>query len=164
MRNLKPVLLALAATALIAGVGCGSSGGGSSSDQLSKEEYASQVKAILQPLGSDLQSVGDTVRQSGSAQELSDNVKTAEDRIQAAVDQLEALNPPSEAQGANDALVSALNVFNDALKKLSDAAGSNDTQEILKTATALPAAVTTLQSQLNEVKKKLEDAGISVSG
>src|SRR5918995_2337540 len=80
MRHLKLLLLALAATALIAAAGCGGddNGGGG---ELSAEDYAGEVRDILDPLGAELREIGDVVRQSDSAEQLADNVQTAEDEI-----------------------------------------------------------------------------------
>ena len=163
MRYLRFLLLALAATALLATAGCGGGDSGDS-NQLSKGEYSQKLKDTLEPLGTELQDIGSKVRQAGSTQELADSVKSAEDQIQRSIDELKSIQPPSEAESANDALISALDTFNAALKKLSDAAGSDNTAEILTTASQLPGAVEALQSKLDDVKNQLEDAGIDVSG
>ena len=131
MRYVRILLPALVATALIVGAGCGGGDDNGGSDQLSKDEYAQKLKDTLEPLGTELQGIGDQVRQAGSAQELADSVKSAEDQIQRSIDELKSIQPPSEAESANDALVSALDTFNAALKKLSDAAASDNTAEIL---------------------------------
>jgi len=156
MRYIRILASALAITALIVGAGCG--GGDDSND-----EYAEEVKTVLEPLGSELQEVGDAVSRSANAQQLADSVQTAEDEIQTAVDELEAIDPPSDVEDAHQKLISTLDQFNVALGKLSAAAETGDTAEILSTAGELPAAVTELQSDLSEVTTELEDAGIEVS-
>jgi ABC-type transporter Mla subunit MlaD len=163
MPKLMLALLTLAATALIA-AGCGGDDGGDGGGELSKEDYAGEVRDVLEPLGTELQEIGDVVRESSDAEELADNVRTAEDEIQGAVDDLESIEPPSEAQGAHDLLVGALNRFNDALKALSDAADSEEVERIVSTAQELPPAVGELRDELEEVREALGNAGIDVGG
>jgi flagellar hook-associated protein FlgK len=163
LRHLKLLALALAAIALIAAGGCGGDDDDSGSEEaLSKEEYASQVRDTLEPLGNELQQIGDAVRSSDNQQELADSVQSAEDELQQSIDQLESLQPPSEAEGANDALINALSGFQGALKELSDAAESEEATQVIETAAKLPAAAQQLQSRLNDVRQQLEDAGIDV--
>jgi len=162
MRHLNCLLLALAAIALIAVAGCGD--GDDSDGALSKEEYASEVTDILDPLGNELSEIGDAVRASENVQELADSVQSAEDQLQRSIDELESLEPPSEADAANDALIDALSGFQGALNELSDAAQDEDTAEVIGSATQLPAAAQQLQSQLDDVRQQLEDAGIDVGG
>jgi hypothetical protein len=157
MRSLRAVLVAMAATALIAGAGCGGGGDGN-------QQYADDVSAVLEPLGTDLQQIGEDVTGSAGAQQLADSVGKAEDEIRGAIDELKAIDPPSEVEDAHQALTSALDTFNAALGKLSDAAASGDPAQILSAATTLPAAVGALQTSLESVKAQLEDAGIDVSG
>lgn len=163
MRNLRLVLAAVAAVGLIAAAGCGGDDGDSDSDgALSKEEYAGEVRDILEPLGNELQEIGDTVRGSESTQQLADSVQSAEDELQQSIDELESLQPPSEAEAANDGLIDALSDFQGALTELSDAADADDTAEVIQSAADLPGAAQQLQSQLNGVRQQLEDAGIDV--
>jgi ABC-type transporter Mla subunit MlaD len=157
MRYVRILLPVLAATALLVGAGCG----GGSSD--SNDEYADEVRQVLDPLGDELSQIGDVVSQSKDAQQLADSVQKAEGEIQGAVDELEAIDPPSDVEGAHQELITALDGFNAALKELSDAAETGNTSEILSSATKLPTAVTDLRSDLNSVKTQLEDAGIDVS-
>jgi DNA repair exonuclease SbcCD ATPase subunit len=165
MRYLKLLLLALAATALVA-AGCGDDDGGDSGSNgaLSNEDYASEVRDVLEPLGSELQRIGDTVRASESQQELADSVRSAEDRLQQSIDELESLEPPSDAEAAHQELIGALTDFQGSLNELSSAADAEDTAEVIQSASRLPGAAQELQSRLNEVRQQLEDAGIDVGG
>lgn len=161
---MRLVLAAAAAIALVALVACGDGDGdnGSDGEELSREDYAAEVRDILEPLGDELTDIGGVVGGSETPEELADSLQTAEGEIADAVDDLEALQPPSELEGAHQALIDALETFNEGLMELSDAAETSDVAEILDAARRLPSAIEELEGELDQIREELRDAGVEL--
>ena len=100
--DLKRKTALVAATAAIAIAGCG---GG---DELSEEDYATEVGDILTTFGEESISLGTELSSAASPEDLQTGVADLEEITQTAVDELNDIEPPSDASEGHDTLVGAL--------------------------------------------------------
>jgi hypothetical protein len=158
VRTARFLLVAMAATALIAAAGCGGE------DEAEKEEYAAEVESVLEPLDAELQEIGDTVTGAQDIDDVAVAVDAFESEIRETIDELRAIEPPAEVQEAHRRLIDAFTSFNSAVTRLAEAAQSGSSVAVVAAAARLQLATGTLKSQLGDAEQLLEDAGIDVSG
>jgi hypothetical protein len=127
-----------------------------------KEEYASQVEDVLNPLGTELQSLGDELSASTDPDQLAQGIGEAEDTIDQGISDLEAITPPEGVEQVNEDLISALQSFNDELASVRKAAESGDLEQLQKEALALPDAAVQFQADLSDIQQAAIDAGVPI--
>jgi hypothetical protein len=147
----RPIVAALAIVAL-ALAGCGDDGGGGSDD------YASQLTAEMQSLGGDLSTLGAMASSSQSEEELVSTLDQAHQNIQDSIATIQGLEPPSDAQQAQDDLIQALEDFDAAIVRTRDAVDSGDFGAVQQ----FPADAQTFASDISEVVQEYQDAGVAI--
>lgn len=158
MRIPRAVLALIAIGAMAIAAGCGGDGGG---DALSLDEYGQEVGSVLTPVGSELQETATVIQSSKSPDDLASSVGQFEEQLDGGIADLEAIEPPEEVVDSHEKLITALEDINAAFGQVREAAESGDQQEIVSSATELAPALTEFQTQVNEVRTELEDAGVS---
>ena len=155
------VFATLATGLLVAGCGGDDDDGGG---ELTAEEYATEVRGVMEPLGEELQALGDVTRESANADELAGNLSDAEDLLAGSVEELEALEPPEEAAGAHDAVVAALADFQAATADFREEVEATDGQVGAEAQQAFQQAAVQLQTDLTDAVSQLQEAGVDLSG
>lgn len=150
--KLVPLLaVALLATGLVAACG---------SDE--KDEYASDVESVLEPLGEELTNLGTELSNVDSPEGFVEGVTAVQDRIEEGVADLEAIEPPSDVTDIHEDLIASLEKFNSSLDAVRTAAEDGDLQTLQEEALALPQAASEFQTEIDDITQRAEDAGVPV--
>jgi hypothetical protein len=152
--DLKRKTALVAAMAALAIAGCG---GG---DELSEEDYATEVGDILTTFGEESISLGTELSSAATPEELQSGVADLEEITQTAVDDLNDIEPPSDASEGHDTLVGALEGYLSDIQSLADAVDTDDPKAAQDAALEFQEAAVDVQSELAEAASQLEDAGI----
>lgn len=150
------ILVALLAFALI-GVGCG----GDEVDQ-EKANYADSVEAVLGPLESSFDTLSTELSEAKTPAELDRRLSQAQRRIEAAGSELEAIDPPPEVGRIHQDLVVAVQAFAASIEPLEQAIADDDAEAIREAAGLLSRSSAGFRSQLAEITRRADDAGVPV--
>ena len=82
--------------------------------------------------------------------------------VSAAINTLDAIDPPAEAQAANDELLSALRGYQATIRATRHALAGGSESEVQTQIAAYNTDSRTFGQELIDVKQKLDDAGIEV--
>ena len=148
---MKPLALLLVLVLAVAAAGCGSE----------TEDYADQLRDALTPLQADLQQIGE--QEPDSPQQVADSFEAIEKSLDEAAAEIESLDPPEDAADAQRNLVAAIEGFTADLGRLRSQLQGASIEEALSTLPEILPAVTQFQTELEDVERQFEDAGIDVS-
>lgn len=153
-------LAALVLVAALAAVGCGGDGGGA----LSQEEYQQrldQASTDLQEASSDLGSnLGDVIggnEDAGSA--AADSLGQVTEQLRQTAGELEDVDPPENAEQANEELVNALRAYAEDLDELREPLESGNLSDIQKRLGELEQLDSV--EDLQQAAQNLQEAGYS---
>ena len=132
---------------------CGSDG---------KDEYASQIEGVLQPLGDQFNELGPAINGSNDLQATAEAVGSVESSIQSSVGDLEAITAPDGVESVHEDLIATLEKYGDELSRVQNAAESGDLAKYQKVALGLPAASDAFEQRLSEVQDAAIDAGVPI--
>jgi hypothetical protein len=144
---------ALAALALAAG-GCGGSG----DSGLAPDAYGQRLHALVVPLFASLKQVS----AADSGPRVARALRGSEVSVSAAITTLDGIDPPAEAQGANDELLGALRGYEATIRATRRALANGSESEVQTQIAAYNTDSRTFGQELIDVKQKLDDAGIEV--
>ena len=152
--DLKKTTALLAATAALAVAGCG---GG---DELSEEEYASEIESVLTTFGEESITLGTELSSATTPDELRSGVDDLQALTQTAVDDLNEIEPPEDAAEGHETLTGALEGYLSDIEALAGAVESDDPEAAQEAALQFQEAAVEVQAQLAEAASQLEEAGI----
>ena len=138
----KVALAAAAALVLLVAAGCGGGGGG---DELTAEEYSSQLNTICTELNDKNKAIGDPQ----SIDEVVTKGPQLQDAFQSAIDEVENLNPPDELKDAHERFVSLGKQIHSKIDDLIAAAKKKD----LAKAQQIGATIDPLNTESNEIAR-----------
>jgi hypothetical protein len=136
--------MVVAATALVA---CGGAG---------KDDYAKDVRGIVNPLDDKLSGLNTDITQQTTAQDKAKTITDAQKAIADAAQKLDDLTPPDDVKAEHDKFVEAVKTFGDDLGPIGKAVQEGDAQaaqdgfaKLQTDAEALKAAQDALEKKLN---------------
>lgn len=158
-------VLALAAGSLVA---CGgdeetdttSTEPGVTTEPLTPEAYAEEVRVVLEPLGDNLQELGGSLRETDDPQVLAEGIGEAQQELRDSVEQLESVTPPEEVEQVHEDLIAAIEGFADTLEDTRQAAEDENVEELQAAALELPGAAQEFAAELQRIQEAAIDAGV----
>lgn len=155
-------LVALLLTAgLLAACGGDDSGGGEG-EELSVEEYSSEIEDELSAFNTEFAELGQAAANPESREAYAEAVTDTQARVTETVETLEAIEPPAEAADFHEGLIDAMTGLEESFTPVIDAAEGSDDQALLDAASDLQQEVTEFATQANELSAEAEEAGIEV--
>jgi hypothetical protein len=152
--DLKRKTALLAAAAAIAVAGCG---GG---DELSEEDYATEVEDVLTTFGEESVALGTELSSATSPDQLRSGVDELQALTQTAVDDLNDIEPPEDAAEGHETLTGALEGYLADIETLAAGVEGDDPEAAQEAALKFQEAAVDVQSELAEAASQLEEAGI----
>ena len=146
-RGWRALLVALMAVGALALAACG---GG-------KDEYAADVKDIVQPVGSKLTSLGSQLQGQGSVEDKVADLEEAESTVNGAADDLEELSPPEDVTDEHDEYVSTLRTLADDIGSVTQAVEAQDQAAAQEALTKLQETTQQVQSAEDALEKAIEE-------
>ena len=145
-RGWRALLAALVAAGAFALAACGDG----------KDDYAADVKDIVQPVSSKLQSLGSQLQGQGSQQDKVADLEEAETTVNAAADDLDALSPPEDVQDEHDEYVSTLRTLADDIGAVTQAVEDQDQAAAQEALAKLQQTTQEVQSAEDALEKAVE--------
>jgi hypothetical protein len=122
-----------------------------------KDEYAADVKDIVQPVGSKLQNLGSQLQGQGSVQDKVADLEEAETTVNGAADDLEALSPPEDVKDEHDEYVSTLRTLADDIGAVTQAVEDQDQAAAQQALTKLQETTQQVQSAEDALERAVEE-------
>jgi chromosome segregation ATPase len=157
--NGKLLLPALLAFVALAGLSLGACGG---DDEADREAYAEQVQSALSALSAELRDLGDQLQNSDKAADLATGLDQARADLDETAAELEDLDVPDDLTEINEDLVTAIRNFSSNLGEIVGLAKSGGGQALQQATADLLALVAQLQSDINAVRQKADEAGLTL--
>jgi hypothetical protein len=147
---------AIAAASLVAIAPACGGGGGGGGDRLSKSEYEQKLKAE----GADLKAAFSGVDlQGANVNELETKLTKLQNELDQSASDIEDLNPPENADAANQKLANVLHRAADKFGELKEAAKEQDLPRLQKLSQQVAVVLRDGQAAANELKSKGYDIG-----
>lgn len=133
-----------------------------STEPLTAEAYAEEVRIVLEPLGGNLQSLGESLSEAEEPQVLAEGLGEAQEELRGSVAQLEGITPPEEVEDVHEDLIAAIDGFADTLEETRQAAEDENVEELQAAALQLPADAQEFAAELQRIQQAAIDAGVPI--
>jgi hypothetical protein len=158
MGRTRLVALAVIAAGVLLIPGCGGDDGDGDGGT-SKEDYASEVEAIVPSALDEITSLRDAIQRGESAEEITSKFDETETAFQDSIDELENLDPPDDVADENQELVRALDDFRRAIADVGTELEAGQPGQAVNQFT--PRAVAFF-NQITDIRERLRNAGVEV--